>query len=237
MKNIKSIPYFGLFMNKFLPPRCILCGEPGFAGLDLCKACFDDLPANHACCYRCGEHFDMAIPAPQLCGRCLKKTPGFDETHAPFLYDDNLRYLISQLKFHQNYKHARLLGTLLAQHLIQSVELPECIIPVPLHRNRYRARGFNQSIEIARHLAKQLSLPLDLNSCIRNKDTQHQTELPAKQRRKNMRRAFTVIQPLNYQHVAIVDDVMTTGATTSALAQALKEHGVSRVEVWVCARA
>lgn len=179
----------------------------------------------------------MAIPAPQLCGRCLKIAPGFDETHAPFLYNDSLRYLISQLKFHQNYKHARLLGTLLAQHLIQSVELPECIIPVPLHRNRYRERGFNQSIEIARHLAKQLSLPLDLNSCIRNRDTKHQTELPAKQRRKNMQRAFTVTHTLNYQHVAIVDDVMTTGATTSALAKALKEHGISRVEVWVCARA
>lgn len=237
MINSISGSIFELLLKKCLPPRCILCGEPGFADLDLCKACFDVLPANHTCCYRCGLHFDMPILAPQLCGRCLNKAPGFDETYAPFLYDDRLRYLIGQLKFHQNYKHARLLGTLLARHLVQSVELPECIIPVPLHRNRYRERGFNQSIEIARHLAQQLSLPLDLNSCIRNKDTKHQTKLPAKQRQKNMRRAFSVIHCLNYQHVAIVDDVMTTGATASSLAHALKEHGVSRVEVWVCARA
>ncbi len=125
----------------------------------------------------------------------------------------------------------------MARHLAETSELPECIIPVPLHHNRYRQRGFNQSIEIARHLSRQLSIPLDLSSCIRNRDTTHQTDLPAKQRRKNMRQAFSVLNPMPYQHVAIVDDVMTTGATASALAAALKKHGVNRVDVWVCARA
>ena len=179
----------------------------------------------------------MAISAPQLCGRCLRKSPSFDETHAPFLYDDSLRYLITQLKFHRHYKHARLLGTLLARYLAETAELPECIIPVPLHRNRYRQRGFNQAIEIARHLSSQLSIPLLLNACIRDRDTAHQTELPAKQRLKNMRRAFSAAKPLAYQHVAIVDDVMTTGATIGALAIELKRQGVNRVDVWVCARA
>lgn len=229
--------WLNIIQNKLLPPRCILCGQAGFDALDLCKACFDDLPRNHDCCYRCGQHFEIAITSPQLCGRCLNKSPSFDETHAPFLYDDSLRYLITQLKFHQHYKHARLLGTLLARYLAETAELPECIIPVPLHRNRYRQRGFNQAIEIAYHLSKQLSIPLLLNSCIRNRDTAHQTDLPAKQRLKNIRQAFTVIKPIPYQHVAIVDDVMTTGATASALAQALKSHGVNRVEAWVCARA
>lgn len=174
---------------------------------------------------------------PQLCGRCLTKNPSFDETHAPFLYDDVMRFLITQLKFQQRYKHARLLGTLLANYLAETTELAECIIPIPLHPKRYRQRGFNQSIEIARHLSNQLAIPLDLNSCVRQKDTPHQTGLPAKQRRKNIKNAFSVIKPLHYQHIAIVDDVMTTGATAEALAQALKRHGVSRVDVWVCARA
>lgn len=205
--------------------------------MDLCQACFEDLTRNHSCCYRCGEHFETAIAAPQLCGRCLKKTPSFDETHAPFLYDDTMRFLITELKFNRRYKHARLLGNLLANHLAQTAELPECIIPIPLHRNRYYQRGFNQSIEIARHLSRQLAIPLDLTSCIRSKDTVHQTGQPAKQRRKNIRNAFTVIKPIKYQHVAIVDDVMTTGATVAALAQALKRHGVGRIDVWVCARA
>jgi len=179
----------------------------------------------------------MAISALQLCGRCLKNPPSFDETYAPFLYDEAMRFLIARLKFNQHYKHARLLGTLLANYLAETAELAECIIPVPLHRKRYRERGFNQSIEIARHLSKQLSIPFDSNSCIRYKDTTHQTELPAKQRRKNIRNAFSVIKPIAYRHIAIVDDVMTTGATVEALAKTLKQHGAERVDVWVCARA
>ena len=205
--------------------------------MDLCKACFDDLARNLSCCYRCGEHIEISISAPQLCGRCLKKPPSFDETHAPFLYDEVMRFLISQLKFHRNYKHARLLGTLLANYLAETAELPECIIPIPLHRKRYGQRGFNQSIEIARHLSRQLGIPLDLNSCIRHKDTKHQIALPAKQRRKNIKNAFSVIKPIGYQHIAIVDDVMTTGATAEALALTLKRHGINRIDVWVCARA
>ena len=205
--------------------------------LDICQACLDSLPGNHACCYRCGQHFESPIAAPQLCGRCVKKTPSFDETFAPYLYDDHLRFLVTQLKFNLRYKHARLLGSLLSRHVRICAELPECIIPVPLHPNRYRARGFNQSIEIARHLSKQLAIELNLDSCIRHRDTAHQTDLPAKQRLKNMRQAFSVVKTLKFQHVAIVDDVMTTGATASALADALKRNGVNRVDVWVCARA
>lgn len=125
----------------------------------------------------------------------------------------------------------------MAQHIIKTAELPDCIVPIPLHINRYRQRGFNQSIEIARHLSKQLTIPVDFNSCIRNRDTAHQTSLPAKQRRKNMLSAFSIEKKLDFQHAAIIDDVMTTGATTSALAFALKQQGVSRVDVWVCARA
>ena len=207
------------------------------ADLDLCAGCFADIPGNTPCCYRCGEHFEIDINTPQLCGRCLTKSPEFDETHAPFLYQSHIAYLITQLKFANQYKNARLIGSLLANHVGRNAELPECIVPMPLHINRYRQRGFNQSIELARHVAKRLAIPLDVNSCVRNRDTAHQTGLPAKQRRQNMRRAFSVAKPLNAQHVAIVDDVMTTGATASALALALKRSGVSRVDVWVCARA
>lgn len=224
-------------IKKLLPPRCILCGQPGFADFDLCAGCFADLASNDHCCYRCAEHFSMAITAPQLCGRCLQKSPDFDDSHAPFLYQGNMRYLITQLKFAQQYKNARLLGSLLAQHIAKTAELPDCIIPMPLHINRYRQRGFNQSIELARHVSAQLAVPMDLKSCIRHRDTAQQTTLPAEQRHKNMRQAFSISKSLNYRHVAIVDDVMTTGASASALALALKQAGVGRVEVWVCARA
>jgi ComF family protein len=215
----------------------MLCGSPGANELDLCDDCFNELPRNLSCCYHCGENFAQIYDSPQLCGRCLQHTPGFDDTQAPFLYQGSMRYLITRLKFERQYKNARLLGTLLARHLATSAELPECIVPIPLHRNRYRQRGFNQSIEIARHLSTRLQIPLDIDTCIRLRDTNQQTSLSAELRRKNMRQAFGITKPPGYKHVALVDDVLTTGATASALALNLKQHGVERVDVWVCARA
>ncbi|MDT4331671.1 ComF family protein [Methylomonas sp. MS20] len=229
--------WLNIIQTLLLPPRCVLCGAPGHAGLDLCAGCLDDLPRNVSCCYRCGEPFEASQPRPQLCGRCLSKMPAFDETYAPFLYRSHLRYLVSRLKFQRDYKNARVLAGLLAAHAGTQAERPECLIPVPLHRGRYRERGFNQAMEIARHLSNELKIPLDSRSCQRVRDTGHQIALPAKQRRKNLRNAFRATRPLPYRHVAIVDDVMTTGATVAALATALKRAGVGRVDVWVCARA
>jgi ComF family protein len=141
------------------------------------------------------------------------------------------------LKFNAQYKNARLLGLLLAEGLRQTPQLPDCLIPVPLHKARYRERGFNQSIEIARTAGKALQIPVDVHSCIRHRDTPHQTQLTAKQRRKNMKNAFSIRQAIPARHIAIIDDVMTTGSTVHELAAVLKKAGVARVDVWVCARA
>jgi ComF family protein len=148
-----------------------------------------------------------------------------------------MRHLIAGLKFSADYKNARLLGRLLAEELTQTPQLPDCLIPVPLHKARYRQRGFNQSIEIARAVGNALHIPVDVNSCIRHRDTPHQTQLTAKQRRTNMKNAFSIIKQITAQHIAIVDDVMTTGSTVHELAVVLKKAGVARVDVWVCARA
>jgi ComF family protein len=172
-----------------------------------------------------------------LCGRCLSQPPAYDRTYTPFIYQGAIRYLITHLKFGADYKNARLLGQLLAEHLHDTAERPDCIIPIPLHKSRYRERGFNQAIEIARILSKELQIPLDLDSCIRHRDTPHQIALPAKQRRKNMKNAFSLRKPITAQHVAIIDDVMTTGTTAHELAVVLKKSGVAKVDVWVCARA
>jgi ComF family protein len=125
----------------------------------------------------------------------------------------------------------------LAEHLKQSAQVPDLIVPVPLHKFRYRERGFNQAIEIAKIFSKELHIPLDITSCIRHHDTPHQIELSAKQRRKNMKNVFTLIKPINANHVAILDDVMTTGSTAHELASLLKKAGVSRIDIWACARA
>jgi ComF family protein len=214
-----------------------MCGNPGYDSLDICRSCFLHLPRNTLCCYRCAEILEQPITAPALCGRCLSSKPAFDETYAPFIHQGAIKHLIGALKFGAEYKNARLLGMLLADYLKQAAEQPDLILPVPLHKTRYRQRGFNQAIEIGRTVAKEMQIPLDLTSCKRHRDTPHQTELSAKKRRKNVKNAFSVDKPIDARHIAILDDVMTTGSTTHELAWALKKAGVSRVDVWVCARA
>lgn len=235
MKKVYNWP--DIIQDCLLPPTCILCGNPGFGSLDLCTSCYNHLPRNNLCCYRCAEIFTAPIVVPALCGRCLSETPAFDETYAPFIHQEEIRHLVTGLKFGAQFKNARLLGILLAEHLQKTAEKPDCIIPVPLHKARYHQRGFNQALEIARTVSKTLHIPIDFSSCIRHKDTPHQTGLSAKKRRQNLRRAFSVQKSIHFQHVVILDDVMTTGSTAHALATELKRAGVGRVDVWVCARA
>jgi len=224
-----------LLQSLIFPPRCLLCGAPGYSGMDLCCNCFIELPSNSCACRQCGENLP-AVSGSEICGDCLNNPPAFDETHAPYRYLEVMPYLVSQLKFRGQLAYARLLGQLLARQLLNA-RRPDCIMPVPLHLSRYRERGFNQSIEIGRFISKALQLPLSLHDCIRQQRTQHQTELTATQRQKNLQQAFAVSRPFAYKQVAILDDVMTTGATADALARILKQQGVENVSVWVCCRA
>lgn len=229
--------WLNIIQDYLLPPTCLLCGNAGERKRDLCQPCHAQLPRNRQACYQCGIRLELSSAAPMLCGSCLSQRPAFDETYAAFAYNDALRYLVTGLKFGSHYKNARLLGQLLAEHLQQSAQMPELILPVPLHKKRYRQRGFNQAIEIARILSKELQIPLDLSSCKRLHETPQQSLLTAKQRRKNMKNAFAVVKPISVRHIAIVDDVMTTGSTAQELAKVLKKAGVAKVDVWVCARA
>jgi ComF family protein len=234
---IKVNNWVHIIQDYLLPPTCILCGNKGFGSLDICEICCQRLPRNNLCCYRCAEIFTAAIAVPALCGRCLSETPAFDETYAPFIHQEEIRHLITGLKFGAQFKNARLLGSLLAKYVDKAAEKPDCIIPVPLHKSRYHQRGYNQALEIARTVSLSLKIPIDYSSCLRHKNTPHQTGLSAKKRRQNLRRAFSVVKPVPAKHVAILDDVMTTGSTVNALAAELRKAGVSRVDVWVCARA
>jgi len=219
----------------FYPSSCLLCGAPGTGRLDLCAACRGDLPHNRWACRRCG------IPLPPgadgICGACLKKPPKMDATLALFRYEEPVRLLIHDLKFRNQYAVARLLGELLASSAAERETLPEVLIPVPLHPRRFRERGFNQSTEIARIVSRRLGIPLDYRSCSRILPTLPQTSLPAEQRRRNMRNAFGVDGRLMYGRAAIVDDIVTTGATVNELARTLRKAGAGHIEVWAIARA
>lgn len=223
-------------LRSFLyPPTCVLCESPGHKDLDLCQACAEGMPHVENACARCA--LPVQSPGVTLCGACQRNPPAFDAAIALYRYHAPADYLIHQLKFHGRLVHARSLGCLFAAHVLsQSGELPDCIVPVPLHTRRLRSRGYNQALELARHIGRRLQVPVDHRAVRRVRHTDPQMELPAKLRRKNVRGAFQVAAGFEARNVAILDDVVTTGATVNELARVLKKSGAQRVEVWSIAR-
>jgi ComF family protein len=227
------------------PPVCALCLGDGqrldeIWGIDLCLYCEQACSLLAAPCPRCGEPL-----APAGCARCRNQSPPFDAAFCPFRYEDPVDLLITNLKFRHELAAARVLGMLFARRYLHSGRaLPQCLVPVPLHASRHLERGFNQCVEIARHLAprlrgasgRRLQCRADLLQRVRA--THAQSELTATERAANLAGAFQARRDVAMpQHIALLDDVMTTGHTAAAAAQALKEAGCRRVEIWACARA
>jgi len=217
-------------IERFLPEQpCLLCGAPSPAGV-CCNACDKSLPGlNSALCPVC------ALPTwnGATCGRCLQHPPHFKRTVAAYAYAFPLDKLVLTLKYGEKFHLANMLGDRLARRV--SVR-PDCLVAMPLHRQRLRERGFNQSLQLARRIGRQLELPLLPFACERIRNTPSQSTLPWKERGKNMRKAFSCSADVAGKHVAIVDDVMTTGATLNALALALLNAGATEVSAWVVAR-
>lgn len=201
-----------------LPPTCCLCGMRGLGpGFDLCRVCHDLLPPAAA-----GD------PDPA----------GFDLVVAPYRYAYPVRHFVQGLKFRGERHYARVLGQLLA-HARRELDrpLPGVLVPVPLHPMRYRARGFNQSQELARFAARTLGLRVDPGCLERVIATREQSALPPGARRRNVRGAFRLVRAPQAEHIALVDDVITTGSTASEAASVLRRAGVERIELWAAARA
>lgn len=220
-----------------LPSHCALCLAYDPSGLSLCPDCRDDLPWLEIACPRCARPLASDTPAPpgQLCGACQQRPPRFDSCMALFHYAPPVDRLILQLKFAAGLHLARLFAAMLATRLADHTQ-PECVIPIPLHPQRQRARGFNQAVEIARPLTRHLGCRLDIDTCIRTRATPPQSQLSGAQRRHNLRNAFALTRPLQARHIALLDDVMTTGTTLDTLAGLLRHAGAERIDVWVCAR-
>jgi ComF family protein len=215
---------------------CYVCRGAASRGALICVACERDLPVlARECCPRC------ALPAAdgQVCGRCLAEPPGFDATVAAFAYAFPVDVMVKALKFASELALAPYLAGHLADTLAgagaagRAVDL---IIAVPLHPQRLAERGYNQSVEIARVLSRGTGTPLASAGCERLRDTPAQAELPLDARARNMRGAFACSLDLAGRRVALVDDVMTTGATLDALAAVVKRAGALSVANWVVAR-
>jgi ComF family protein len=211
---------------------CFLCR--GASRALLCAACDADLPRLAPpdalrLCPRCA----LASPRGELCGRCLAEPPRYDATVAALAYAFPGDVLVQALKFRGELALAPLLAGLLAAR-IRGGERIDLVLPVPLAPRRLRERGYNQSAEIARRVHG--GAPLDLFLCERSRETAAQAELPWSERRRNVRGAFRCTRAIPGGTVAVVDDVMTTGATLDEVAAVLKDAGARRVVNWVVAR-
>lgn len=219
------------------PTHCVLCGDKGARGLDLCASCFDELPWNRHPCPRCAAPLPPDADTP-LCGNCIKSLPTWDAARSPLAYAYPLDKLIQCFKFDGDLAMGRLLGGVLAEYLVAGGgDKPDFITPVPLHPSRLKERGFNQAAELARPVGKRLRIPVRLDVCERVRATEIQSKLDAAERKKNLKDAFAVKKSVDGKHVAILDDVITTGTTVEVLTKTLKDSGARRVSVWCAARA
>lgn len=229
-------------VGRLWPGRCLVCAETSPPSRDLCPACFSCLPWNHAACDRCAIPLPLPPLAPSqsahtpLCGDCLQQSPPLHTTRAALVYGAPLDRLLPRFKFHHDLAAGRLLAQLMIQSLADAPR-PQALVPIPLHRARLRSRGYDQALELAKPLSRALRLPLLDDVLVRSRNTAPQSQLDAAQRRRNLRKAFAIEPRSAFPgHVALVDDVMTTGATLIAAATALRHAGVQRVDAWICAR-
>jgi ComF family protein len=226
--------------NALLPPVCLLCGQFTQQYHSICTDCQQNLPRFPPACARCALFLPISTPSPVLCGNCLPDPPPYRVIYSLFPYEPPIERLIIELKFHQRLSHAAALGQLLATKIrtdwYANAHLPDLIIPIPLHAQRLRSRGYNQALEIARPLSKLLHIPIDISGTTRHKPTQPQSELKARARKDNIAHAFTVTRHYTGLTLAIVDDVVTTGHTVREFCRTLKQQGAKQIDVWCCAR-
>jgi ComF family protein len=210
---------------------CLLCGSACHRSV-LCADCRAGLPGGRVgACPRCAS----PVGADGECGPCLKQPPSFASTHAAFTYAFPVDRLLQRFKFQGDLALAGLFAEALCDRVAGATR-PDLLVAAPLAPRRLRERGFNQSVEIARRLGSRLSLGFAVGACMKCVDTVPQTDLEGVARRRNLRGVFEVRADVRGLHVAVVDDVMTTGTTLDELARTLLEAGAARVDAWVVAR-
>jgi ComF family protein len=224
------------------PATCVICGNSARpisdAAFDLCSDCTNDLPENEHACILCAEPLPSSVPKDSVCGQCLRKPPRYHRAFCAYRYTYPIDHLLRAFKFHGRVAYGRVLGELLAGALKRTrVDgWPQLVVPVPLATQRFNERGFNQAIELGRVVEARLGIPLRADIVARVRSTREQTGLDRAARRKNLRGAFAVAPSFSAKHVAILDDVITTGSTMNELARVLRRAGAKRIEVWAVAR-
>ena len=221
-----------LKVDNFNAAVCLYCQAPANRS-GLCAGCTSALPWLLHACPTCA--LPQNHPAP--CPRCLKKPPPFDSAWAAFRLETPVQEAIHRLKYGAGFMQGRMLGELMAQQLARrAAPMPEVIIPVPLHRSRLIRRGYNQALELARILQHTLAIDVAPGLARSVRRTADQIGQTRAQRQRNLRDSFVVDPGVAGRHIALLDDVMTTGATLSELARTARGAGAARIEAWALAR-
>ena len=210
---------------------CVLCDE--HATDTVCAACVASLPITSVACPSCAAPNQLTV-----CGACLRAPPAFDATVAAFLYRFPLDRLVQSFKFNANLALVDFFADALVAKLVaRNLPMPDMIVALPLANKRLSTRGFNQSALIAEAVGRQLGVRVAHTAMLRIRETPPQTGLSMALRLKNIKGAFDCAGDVTDKRIAVIDDVMTTGATLSEAASVLKRAGASRVEAWIVARA
>lgn len=223
-------------LDSLFPRRCLVCRLSSDEG-GICSICRAALPWNFPACGRC------ALPLPgsenPVCGACITRPPVFDAVASPLLFRFPVNRLVHRFKFGRDLASGAALGDILCAELKKpALPMPGLVVPVPMHRIRLAARGLNPAYELARQVSRALGLPLAVHELRRRRHTPAQSGLDAKSRRKNLRGAFHWRgRDIRGMHIALVDDVMTTGSTIAECTRVLKRAGVRSVSAWTVARA
>jgi ComF family protein len=228
--------------NSLLPERCACCQVRLYADhrLALCNDCHFALPwLNHSCSI-CALPLDSNA---QFCGKCLLKQPAFASSKIAFRYDYPLNHLILDFKFNHRFARGKVLSQLFIDFLQDAYKdqpFPDALIPVPMYQWRRFQRGFNQSELLVRDIARTLGIKTHYDICQRNQHIQSQKDSGKQARRDNLKNAFGINankqSHIAGKHLALVDDVVTTGSTVDQLSKLLLQHGAASVVVWALAR-
>ena len=240
MKPLRDSGWLQALADLFFPPCCLSCGAslPATCTPLFCQTCRNHLPWITApLCTCCGTPFQAGTN--HLCGLCLAKAPAFNLARSLFRYQDPLRKSILALKFQRDLTLLPSLAALCQEAvLVADFTEPDCIVPVPLHPIRLRERGFNQALHLARNCFPQWRRRVAPQILLRQEHTPPQTSLGGSARRRNLHGAFAVAKGhrIGGAKVLLIDDVYTTGTTVEACAQALRQAGAARIEVFTLAR-
>lgn len=222
-----------------IPALCWLCRMPlALPVQGLCSCCTRALLKHPSCCPRCGQ---PALSGRQPCGRCLQRPPLWQSLVQVGRYCTPLSTLVHQLKFTRNPALATPLARLMLLSVLQArrergLQLPDAIIEVPLHQHRQWRRGFNQSALLAAPLARWLGCRYKSGAITRVRKGAIQHRLTAVQRARNLQKAFRLEFPVKGLHIALVDDIVTTGSTAAAIARLLHQGGIASLQVWCLCR-